>query len=379
VILFLSHEASRTGAPLMLWQFLQYFKENSSIPFEIGVLQVGELMPDFQEISPTFMVHSVEYSPQTLKQHLVYRVKKSLGTYQTQVAQFLNYLKVKKVKLIYSNTLVNGHFLEQIADEVAQMGIPILVHAHELEHVIQIFQLSGQVAGSLKYGTHFIACSEAVRQNLIQNHSISAEKITTVHSFSSLDSKKLLQAKTQNQSKKSPELSIRIMACGTFDWRKGADLFIQLAKQLASEKLQFVWVGGDELSHQLFYPELAEKQEFIHFISHTSAIESYFAQTDIFLLLSREEPLGRVALEAGLMKIPVLCFENSGFAEIITSDTGFALPLGNLDEMAKKITFLQDNPQIRKEMGENLYQNIQQNFTLEISAQKIIKVIDSFL
>jgi len=378
MILFLSHEASRTGAPLMLWQFLQYFKKNSTIPFEIGVLQDGDLVSEFQKVAPTFIVHSIEYPAKTLKQHLVYKVKKSLGTYKTQVAQFLNYLKVKKVKLIYSNTLVNGHFLEQIADEVAKMGIPILVHAHELEHVIRIFQLSEQVTGSLKYGIHFIACSEAVRQNLIQNHLISSQKITTVHSFSSLNTEKLLQIKSRKQSEKLPD-SIKIMACGTFDWRKGADLFMQLAKQLASKELHFVWVGGDSLSHQLFQAELTEKQEFIQLISHTSHIENYFAEADIFLLLSREEPLGRVALEAGLMKIPVMCFENSGFAEILTPKTGFTFPLGNLDEMAKKITFLQENPEVRKKMGENLYQRIQQNFTLEISAHKIMKIIDSFL
>lgn len=39
-----------------------------------------------------------------------------------------------------------------------------------------------------------------------------------------------------------------VVGAGTVDWRKGADLFVQLAREVrrtTREPVHFVWVGGD--------------------------------------------------------------------------------------------------------------------------------------
>ena len=54
-ILFISHDASRTGAPILLLNFLRWFKQNTDIPFRIILAKTGELEPYFKELAPTFV------------------------------------------------------------------------------------------------------------------------------------------------------------------------------------------------------------------------------------------------------------------------------------------------------------------------------------
>ncbi|WP_096896367.1 hypothetical protein [Candidatus Scalindua japonica] len=51
-ILFISHDASRTGAPIILLNFLRWFQDNTNIPFRIILREDGELKPEFQALAP---------------------------------------------------------------------------------------------------------------------------------------------------------------------------------------------------------------------------------------------------------------------------------------------------------------------------------------
>ncbi len=373
MILFLTHQASLTGAPILLRDFLIYFKENTTIPFEIGVLQDGNLITDYQHIAPTNCWDLTEHPPMTLKQNVVYGIKKMFGIYETQAERFVKYVRSKNIRLIYSNTLVNGDFLEKICSKLPD--IQVIVHAHELEIVMQIFDKMGKVQGSLKHATQFVACSEMVKNNLVLRHDIPSEKIEVVHEF--CRDYQIKNTENLRQNLHIPQNATVVMGCGTFDWRKGVDLFLQIAKKLGSENLHFIWVGGDAIQQEFFRTEIADKQQFIHFIPHTNFARNYYEIADIFTLLSREEAFGIVGLEAGLMEIPVIYFENVGFGEIMTEKTGFAVPIGDIDAVIENIKFFHKNPKKRKEMGENLRNCILTQFSWEISSQKIIKVIQS--
>ncbi len=50
-VLFISHDASRTGAPIVLLNLLKWFKTNTDIPFQILLKKGGVLEPDFKAIA----------------------------------------------------------------------------------------------------------------------------------------------------------------------------------------------------------------------------------------------------------------------------------------------------------------------------------------
>src|SRR5580698_5439034 len=52
-ILFLSHDASRTGAPIALLTFLKWLRANSDYRFEVVLGSGGPLEPDFKALAPT--------------------------------------------------------------------------------------------------------------------------------------------------------------------------------------------------------------------------------------------------------------------------------------------------------------------------------------
>ncbi len=57
VLFIRGHEASRTGALLVLLNFLRWLRGNSDVDFEILLRQGGELLGDFQALAPTSVPH----------------------------------------------------------------------------------------------------------------------------------------------------------------------------------------------------------------------------------------------------------------------------------------------------------------------------------
>src|SRR5205807_5013181 len=77
-ILFISHDASRTGAPIFLLRFLRWFRDNYRTPFRILVGRWGELTPDFKTLAP---VDHFEPSPTLIYRAL--RRSRMNGSYCT--------------------------------------------------------------------------------------------------------------------------------------------------------------------------------------------------------------------------------------------------------------------------------------------------------
>ena len=57
MIAFLSHEASRTGAPIMFLHFLRWFKANHKEPFLIIIKKDGVITEDFKKHGNTYVIY----------------------------------------------------------------------------------------------------------------------------------------------------------------------------------------------------------------------------------------------------------------------------------------------------------------------------------
>jgi hypothetical protein len=55
-ILFISHDALHTGAPIVFLHFLRWFKENSEVPFKIVLRNGGPLDTEFAALAPTLVL-----------------------------------------------------------------------------------------------------------------------------------------------------------------------------------------------------------------------------------------------------------------------------------------------------------------------------------
>lgn len=109
-----------------------------------------------------------------------------------------------------------------------------------------------------------------------------------------------------------------------------------------------------------------------------------FNATDIFVLASTGESFGVVFLEAWACKKPVIGANVGAIASLITNENdGFLFEPKDEISLAEKINYLINNNAIRKQLGENGYKKIIDNYTWDIILEKYNKAyqfaINNFL
>ena len=377
-ILFISHYAGRTGAPIVFLNFLRWFKENTNIPFRIILKNTGELESEFSKLAPTLVF---EQSPQY---GLYFRTKRYFGFVDTPEKKLKKWLGKSEIGLIYSNTLTNSRLLEILTF----LKCPVITHVHELEYAIRLFAGLEQIEQLKKHTTHYIACAEAVKSNLINNHKIPSTDVTVIHEFISVQPNLTDQSqKILHDQLKLPNDAFIIGASGTTDWRKGAELFIQLAhivkRRIEGAVIHFVWIGGQCEGIEYFALEQdiykAGLSGIVHFIGSKPNPLDYFIGFDIFALMSREDPYPLVCLEVASLGKPIICFDKAGGEpEFVEDDCGFVVPYLNLDVMVDRIIELYQLPSIRQQLGENAAKKVRERHDIETEAPKILKVIEQY-
>lgn len=306
------------------------------------------------------------------------------NTYQDKI---ISELKSRSFDLIYINSVCSLWIFELIRQHIHSK---VLLHVHELQMSILQFCGDDMFRRNVDFADRLIVISEAVRQNLITRYNIANEKMTTVYTF--VDSQKaekidnLLQKSTIKGLLGIPEKAFIVGSSGTTDWRKGADLIVHIAKKVFSSTdfpVHFIWIGGDDsgLEYQKLYYDLEKLnlQDRIHFLGVKENFLEYMAVADVFMLSSREEPVGIVGLEAAVLGIPVLCFDQAGgFPEFVDNDCGFIIPYLDLDAMAEHIVLLMNDRLLLKKLGNNAAEKVKQH-DINIACRQIVDVINSML
>jgi glycosyltransferase involved in cell wall biosynthesis len=372
-ILFISREASRTGAPILLLHFLRWLKANTTLSFEILLGSDGELRSDFESLAPVAVLG--DWQPGWGVAQLAARVRQR---------QILNRLSHRNYAVIYSNTITNGNILEVL--DLA--GRPLISHVHELENVI--WKSGPRNLNAVKRcTTQYVACAEAVKSNLVENHGIDSNLIEVIHEFipvvNHTNNPDQALRKTIFNELGILESSLVVGASGTCDWRKAPEVFIQVARAVRWKRPQldvhFVWVGGDgpgtrrfeELQHDVRALGMEDR---IHFIGHKPNPVEYFRVFDVFALVSREDPFPLVCLEAACLQKPIVCFDGAGGEkEFVEDDCGFVVPYLDVHTMADQILRLLESDALRQTCGEAAFKKAHLRHDVNVAAPKLLQLI----
>jgi glycosyltransferase involved in cell wall biosynthesis len=94
-------------------------------------------------------------------------------------------------------------------------------------------------------------------------------------------------------------------------------------------------------------------------------IRDWYAMSNIVVLPSYAEGLGRVLLEAQAMEKPVVAYDCGGVREaVLPNETGFLLERGNVEALADKIGLLLENEEKRIHMGERGREFVSHRFSV---------------
>jgi glycosyltransferase involved in cell wall biosynthesis len=374
-ILFVTHESSRTGAPIFLLRFLRWFKQHNPAPFRILAASEGALFHEFASLAPTD-----SFEP---AQSFLYRAQRKLGingmSVRAHQATLRERLAHSDIGLVYSNTIVNG----EILDFLSFLQCPVITHVHELERVIRFF---GERNESLvkRYTSRFIAVSSAVANNLVKAHGIPPEGVRVVHGFIPVSSQPLVsvpeaRASVRSEIGVSPETPL-VCGCGSIELRKGIEQFLDVAKIVVgtNPEAHFFWVGGGPAQIQEVAGKAAARglENRVHFLGAKPDVATYYAASDVFFLSSLEDPFPLVVMEAALQGVPVVCFRDSGGApEFVEPDAGLVAPGFDLNAMASHISSLLRSPELSRKLGASGQKKVMDQFGLDAGAAKIDQII----
>ena len=141
---------------------------------------------------------------------------------------------------------------------------------------------------------------------------------------------------------------------------------------VADQRIFAVFAGEGPESGNLL--ELAKKYEVdrhLRFIGHQNDIDSFYRQCDAFWLASEFEGQSNSLMEAMAHGLPVVVSQIPANLELVTEGkTGLTAPLGDSARFAKQIRKLMDDPELRKNLGQQAQDFIQKNRSIELMVEK---------
>ncbi len=127
---------------------------------------------------------------------------------------------------------------------------------------------------------------------------------------------------------------------------------------------------------------LADRVEFLGHVSDQDLV-AYYHACDVFVLpsITNAEMFGVVQLEAMACRKPVISTNLPTGVSWVNQHgkTGYVVPPGNAEELARGIRQLVGNPQLREEMGEAGRLRVEQHFTSAKMAEAMLQVYQEML
>ncbi|WP_242087556.1 glycosyltransferase family 4 protein [Aestuariivivens sediminis] len=372
-LLFITHNSNRAGAPKVLLLFLQWLKFNTDYEFDVLDMCPGDLQNDFKNVSKSYYVWNPKkkYNPNVLAKTKA----KLLGSLlQDNKAKTFKEICNTPYDLIYCNTVKSIPLGSLLKQELLKSKL--FVHIHELSIAIKL--MLPNISDYVNDIDHVIAVSEIVEAQLISLFAFDQNKISRVYAFSNFYSKTL--------TTRIKKQAFRIGASGTIDWRKGADIFLQVAykffKYQPNSNIEFNWVGSISSTDRLILENDIEKMglhQKVRFVGELADPFSQYESFDIFLLTSREDPFPLVGIEVGQLGIPIICFKGAvGTEEVLKKGGGKLVPYLDVDEMVEAILHYLEHPQQRISDGQ-LAKELFAPFTVDKQAPKLLDVINKNL
>ncbi len=370
-ILFVSHEATRTGAPKIILNILKQFQYSCDVHCETILHEDGQLLDEFQCYS---QVHSL-YLPRQRSSEL-----------QKRIRAIVNCRKKDRPIVALCNSMESRFVVEQLS----QAGITVIALVHELpcSYAESDYQLI------YEHATKIVFPVKAVRDSSHRKLPIPFGKdlvlpqgLLDPHFADAMDHD---AARRQIREELSlPTDAFIVLGCGTLDMRKGIDHFAAIAKSVVRKNhsttaIHFVWVGdGPRWPHSAYhYVQIDLKNariaSHVHFIGERAQVAPYFFGSDMFLLPSRVDPFPCVVHEAMAARLPVMTFaESGGASEALENGGGFVVPYADYEMAAGIICGLAQNPAMADSMRATSFQRVQNEYRFDSYASDLISLTEA--
>lgn len=211
------------------------------------------------------------------------------------------------------------------------------------------------------------------------------DDVVFMHNFSSLSNSDILNSPVSEIVRCDYRIQLGlsfervVVSVGQFIQRKGYDILLDAWRQLDSSCGLVIIGGGDK------------KDEYVEYIADNNMrnvtlvdykdkadIFKYYKSADIFVLPTREDVWGLVVNEAMACGLPVITTDRciAGLELVVNGENGYIVPVGSVDELAKKLVTLLSDGSARAAMGMRNIEKIRR-YTIENIVSGHVDVISS--
>lgn len=302
----IAHEATRTGSPRVLADLLRHVAVQLPVPLTVELLAEGPLAGELRSFS-------------TVEQ---------LGGL-TPAALMVNSAAAASSALRFGD------------------AVPALAYVHEEGEALEVLSDDCRTALTERFG-RVLCVSETSRDHLISlgvpqdRVRVLPPVVTTASGFTS-------------GADTPAEVPPVVIGCGEAGWRKGADLFIDVARQTLERcPARFEWVGRRPRAFARVLDNDTSAvglDDSLSWLGELGDLSTVFRRADLLVMTSREDPRPLVPLEAAAHGVATAGFATGGLTELAAAGAAATVPYPDTSALAAAVAGLLEQPDRRRSLA----------------------------
>lgn len=320
------------GVSKLVFFYLKYFGSNNEYEIHF-ITNGGDSLDRLIEISS--LKYEVHAFSKGIK-NIFYQKK-----FQRELKQ---YILKNQIALIHTH----HRFPEFVSVKVAkELKIKTITSAHSF--------VSGYKGRSFK-SDKIISVSNSVTSYLSEKYGLKSDKIIMLYN----PVENLLSLNSSGKEVLKTELGIKpdqivLLYMGRININKGYDNLLKSFKVVKEKIKDVILLMCGSVEDKKFNKTLAHSDNSVIFLSPRKDNHRLYSIADVVILPSRVEPFPYVMLEAGIYKKPFIGGNTGGIAEFIEDNkNGLLVDPENFQQLADRIIYLLNNPEIGELLGSNL-------------------------
>lgn len=281
-------------------------------------------------------------------------------------------LRRRRPTLLHANSLAMARLSGPVA---AELALPSLGHLRD------IIRLSSQAIADLNRHSRLLAVSQATRDFHIAV-GLQAEKTYVV--YNGVDLEEFRPRRPTGYLHREfglPPDAQLIGSIGQIGLRKGQDVLLRAAADVAQQRpnVHYLLVGarhsGKEESRQFEHDLHAVLPSRVHFLGVRNDVAQLYGELTLLVHAARQEPLGRVLLEAAASGAAIIATRVGGTAEIFPDDGQAArlIPPDDPKSLGDAILELTADQALRHRLGEAARRRAEQQFDIRTAAGNLVR------
>ncbi len=290
---------------------------------------------------------------------------------QPQIREELDLL-IRRIdpNIVHANSLAAGRILGPVTANLKAVG---------LGYIRDIIKLSRKAIQDVSQLDQIVAVSQATADFHI-GHGMPADKIQVIHNGVDL---KRFRPKWMDLTPR-PFTDSKICLCiGQIGMRKGVDLTLEmLAKAFKQIDKAELWIVGERHSQKLEAIQYEQqlhsfadehfKEGAVKWLGRSDDIPELMRRADLLVHAAKQEPLGRVLLEAAASGLPIVTTNVGGTPEILRGLDEFMFEPGNFDDAVPAVIELLGNEERHREVSVALRKIAEDQFSAERAGEDLV-------